>query len=244
MTAPAMLVWTLHRWPKAQYLAQALTIPTPAWTVPSLFVPVGGPEISAFEAAERPDLGELGTRLKALAKMAAAAAHRDRWVKQHLGEGILAGAFHPGVEMRDLVAMCERDGYRVVHIDDALAAPSEPSPEDDGLHDAFGPLRAKWTADGLDEETIIERTLALPLWKERHHSAAFFLLSRPEDWLVAARVAHRGGHQDALAVLARLVIELAQPVLLKRLASVAKEVPEVFAPEQVTQIERLIPVRR
>lgn len=239
-----MLVWTLHRWPKAQYLAQALSIPPQAWTIPSLFVPVGGPEISAFEAAERPDLGELGTRLKALAKLAAAAAHQDPWVKEHLGEGILAGAFHPGVEMADLVAMCERDGYRVVHIDDALATPGEPTIDDDGLHDAFGPMRAQWTADGLDEVAILERTLSLPVWNARHHGAAFFLLSRPEDWLVAARTAEREQQRDALAVLARLVVELAQPVLLKRLASVAKEVPGVLESNQLAQIERLIPIRR
>ena len=243
MTASAMLVWTLERWPKAQYLAQALSIPPQAWTIPSLFVPVGGPEISAFEAAERPDLGELGRGLTALAKLAAAAAHRDLWVKEHLGEGILAGAFHPGLPMRALVEMCERDGYRVVHIDEAMARRVE-SLVDDGLHDAHRSLRMKWMAEGRDDETILAKTLALPVWNERHHAAAFFLLSQPNDWPLVVRLARDLNQTAALTVLAELVIELAQPALLKRLSAVAIEAPEAFDAAQMARVERLIPVRR
>jgi len=243
MTAPAMLVWTLNDWPKAQYLAQALAIPPQAWSVPSLFVSVGGPEINAFEAAERPDLGELGRGLNALAKLAAAAAHRDPWVKEHLGEGILAGAFHPVLEMSALVEMCERDGYRVVHIEEAMAGREGALP-DDGLHDAFAPLRMQWMTEGLDDEAILARTLALPVWEERHHGAAFFLLSRPDDWSLMARLAKAEGHTAALAALAELVIGLAHPVLLKCFRAAAVEVEGAFDADQLARVERLIPVRR
>lgn len=244
MSAPVMLVWTLNDWPKAQYLAHALTIPPQAWSVPSLFVAVGGPEISAFEAAERPDLGELGRGLNALAKLAAAAAHRDPWVKTNLGEGILAGAFHPVLDMPGLVEMCERDGYRVVHIDEAMAARGEGELPDDGLHDAYAPLRLQWLQEGLGDEAILAKTLALPVWGERHHGAAFFLLSRPEDWVLVARMAQTGGHTAAVAALTELVIGLAHPVLLKRLRAVAAEVPEAFDADQLARVERRIPVRR
>ena len=92
-----MLVWHLRSWPKAQYLAQALGIPPAAWEIPFLFASLGGPEISVFEAYDKPELGGLTARLKALTKPLSQVAHKDMWARDHLfTSDQLAVAFHPG----------------------------------------------------------------------------------------------------------------------------------------------------
>lgn len=177
-----LIAWTLRTWPKAQYLARAMGIPPDAWEIPYLFVPIGGPELSVFEAMEKPELGGLTARLKALTKPLAAAAYTDPWIRSELiGESKLAVAFHPGVDLEQVRQMCTRDGYQVLDMASAIEARGEVALderlEEEGLLDGHARLRAAWP-----EEDIVHNTIALPVWPARHHSAAFYLASRIDSW--------------------------------------------------------------
>jgi hypothetical protein len=216
-TRPGLIVFSLRTWPKAQYLARALGIPTNAWDIPFLFAQLGGPELSVFEAMERPNLGGLTARLKALTKPLAAAAYTDPWVSSEvLGGGQVAVAFHPGVDSAQVREMSARDGYRVVDVADALTARRAELDEtlaNEGLLDGHAALRSRWLNDGMGD--VLERTVALPVWDRRHHSAAFYLASRPEDWPRLARI---DGAGDAMRALRDLVaVDIAHPVLTGRL---------------------------
>ena len=211
MSTHTLLLWNLRTWPKAQYLARALGIPAEAWEIPFLFAPLGGPELSIFEAMEKPELGGLTGRLKALTKPLAAAASTDPWVSHNIAQSKLAVAFHPGVSMAQAREMTTQDGYRVVGISEALAerrtAEIDPSLSDEGLIDQHARLRRTWA--GADDETIIANTLLLPVWEHRHHSAAFFLCAQAKAWRNLAP-----SPRDALEAL--ITEDIAHPVLTKR----------------------------
>jgi hypothetical protein len=215
-----MLVWTLRTWPKAQYVARALSIPPDAWEIPFLFAPLGGPEISVFEAMEKPELGGLTQRLRGLTKPLAAAAYTDPWIKSTLlAESKLALAFHPGVDAEQVQQMSTRDGYRVVDMATAMSERGDQlgseSLADEGLADRHAQLRAKWKAEGADDDALLRRTLALPVWDTAYHSAAFYLLSRVADW---PRIGELGSeHELAQRRLRELVSDVAHPVLSNRL---------------------------
>jgi hypothetical protein len=219
MSGLTMLVWSLRTWPKAQYLARALEIPAQAWEVPFLMVPVGGPEVSVFEAMERPNYGGLTERLKALTKPLAAAAYEDPWVKRSLlADSKLAVAFHTGASMALVAELSAKDGYRVMTMAEALAERGDDAEalgeglEGEGLLDAHGRMREAWT--GLEDDEVVRRTLALPVWSGRHHSAAFWLASRREDW---GRLRELGASEEAMAALSALVHEdLEHPVIVER----------------------------
>ena len=214
-------MFSLRTWPKAQYLAKALEIPPEAWEFPFLIVPVGGPEVSVFEAFERPNFGGLTERLKAMTKPLAAAAYEDPWVKRELlADSKLAVAFHSGTTVEVVRDLSARDGYRVMSMAEAMddrgtgAAEVEDDFEGEGLLDRHGWLRERWL--GVDDDEMLRRTLSLPAWSTRHHSAAFWLASRPGDW---SRLAELGARPAVMSALGELVTEdLAHPVLAKRWA--------------------------
>jgi len=216
-----MLVWSLRTWPKAQYLARALSIPPEAWEFPFLIVPVGGPEVSVFEAFERPNFGGLTERLKALTKPLAAAAYEDPWVKRELlAESKLAVAFHSGTSVEVVRELSLADGYRVVSMAEALAERGQSAADvgddfaSEGLLDRQGWLREQWL--GCDDDEMLRRTLALPPWSSRHCSAAFWLASRVDDW---ARLRELGASDQAMGALGGLIEDdLAHPVLTRRWA--------------------------
>lgn len=219
MSGLTMLVWSLRTWPKAQYLARALEIPAQAWEFPFLMVPVGGPEVSVFEAMERPNFGGLTERLKALTKPLAAAAYEDPWVKRALlAESKLAVAFHTGASMDLVRELSAKDGYRVVSMAEAMAERGDEvealddALEGEGLLDAHGRLRERWT--GLDDDEVVRRTLALPVWGRRHHSAAFWLASQRPFW---ERLRSLGASDEAMQALSALIREdLEHPVIVER----------------------------
>ncbi|MCA9617723.1 MAG: HAD family hydrolase, partial [Myxococcales bacterium] len=174
--SPAMLLWTLRSWPKAQPLARALQIPPEAWEIPFLFVAVGGPELSIFEARERPELGGLTARLKALTKPLAAAATSDPWVRDAIARGgRLAVAFQPGVDEDEVRRFSEGDGYRVWGIRAALEArgPFTPRLVDEGLADA-----CPWSTPAAIRQALA----SAEMWQARHHSAAFRLVEDVAGW--------------------------------------------------------------
>ena len=216
-----MLVFSLRTWPKAQYLARALEIPPEAWEFPFLIVPVGGPEVSVFEAFERPNFGGLTERLKAMTKPLAAAAYADPWVKREvLADSKLAVAFHTGTTLEVVRELSARDGYEVMSMAEAIEARGDDVADlgDDlggeGLLDRHGWLRDRWL--GVDDDEVLRRTLSLPTWSTRHHSAAFWLASRPADW---GRLAELGASAELMAALGGLVGEdLGHPVLATRWA--------------------------
>lgn len=211
---PVLVAWTLRTWPKAQYLARALEIPPAAWEIPYLFTALGGPELSVFEAMEKPELGGLTARLKALTKPLAAAAYADPWIKSELlGNSKLALAFHPGVDLDQLGEMCDRDGYRVVDMATALA---ERGPQvddalsDEGLVDGHAALRALW-ADS-DDDSVTARTLQLDVWSRHDHSAAFYLVSQRERWSAIRE------HTNAWRCVTELITtDIAHPALDRHL---------------------------
>ncbi len=210
-----MLIFTLRTWPKAQHLARALGIPVDAWEIPFLFVAVGGPELSVFEAMEKPELGGLTARLKALTKPLAAAAHDDVWVREHVrGESKIAVAFHPGVNLDQLREMSSRDGYDVVDMATALAARRATDVadnlDDEGLLDGFGRLSKDWP-----DADRVARTLALPAWHHHHHSAAFFLLGARWDDIDFTQ------HAEARDALKALGADVLHPVITRRLAKLS-----------------------
>ncbi len=243
-----MLVWTLRSWPKAQYLARALALPPEAWEIPFLFVKVGGPELSVFEARERPELGGVTGRLKALTKPLVAAAYGDPWARSEIfGEGQIAVAFHPGATLHEVRAMCTDDGYLVLGVDEALLrrgdAPLAADLHDEGLVDGHARLRGGWRDAGADDTEVLRRTLALPVWHRRDHSAAFFLASQPDAWKRAAEHARELGDDAPILALAELVLtELAHPVLARRLYAVAADIG--LPPSVVTRAAQLARLRR
>ncbi len=229
-----MLVWTLRTWPKAQYLARALEIPSDAWEIPYLFVPLGGPEVSVFEAMEKPELGMLTGRLRALTKPLAAAAYTDPWVKATLiGDSKLAVAFHPGVSAELVQEMSTRDGYRVVDMATAMSErtasskqqtagaeqPAEETLAREGLLDQHAEMRARWKAEGVDHDAMVARTLALPVWQTRHHSAAFYLASRLRDWPQSRELPWSSDAREALQALVRT--DIAHPLVTEQLQSLS-----------------------
>lgn len=234
-----MLVWTLRSWPKAQYLARALGIPPEAWEIPFLFVAIGGPELSVFEAMEKPELGGLTARLKALTKPLAGAAYADAWVRRELLAGSkLAVAFHPGVTVEEVRVMSERDGYRVLDMAAALSTQGSTDWHEEGLRDTHASCRAAWRDDGADDDELLSRTLALDVWASHHHSAAHYLASRHADWARVASLALSAGRAEALSALASLVLDAVQhPVLTKPFAALARE-PELAAVFDETTRER------
>jgi hypothetical protein len=182
---PGMLVCTIRSWPKAQYLALALGIPPAAWEIPFLFASLGGPEISVFEAYDKPELGGLTARLKALTRPFSEAVHRDKWARTTIfGTEQLAVAFHPGTDFDEVVKRGKEDGYRVYQMHEILkerTVPGSANPvgRDEGLEDWQGYRLARWRLTGEDDRTIYQNTLALD-WGD-FTSASFFLLSRLED---------------------------------------------------------------
>lgn len=247
-----MLLWTLRTWPKAQYLARALAIPAEAWEIPYLFVAIGGPELSVFEAMEKPELGGLTTRLKALTKPVAAAAYNDAWVREEVLAGSkLAVAFHPGVTAEQVREMSERDGYRVLDMAAAMTArgsiPHGDDWRDEGLSDAHATCRAAWREEGADDDELLARTLALDVWESHDHSAAHYLASRPADWPRLATLALAKDRGAALRALASLVLDAVEhPVLIKPLAALAArpELAGVFDDATRTRASELGRLRR
>ena len=218
-----MLVWTLRMWPKAQYLARAMGIPPDAWEIPYLFAPVGGPELSVFEAMDRPELGGLTQRLKALTKPLAAAAFEDPWVFGELLAGSkLAMAFHPGVDIEQVRTMSERDGYRVVGMAERLAEKRAISADmtDEGLIDGHAELRAAWRNKGMDDDAMVDNTVRLPVWSTRYHSAAFYLTSRTDAWGRIAELCSGQQEPNAATAVAELVrSDIEHRTLLNRLGA-------------------------
>ncbi|MEZ4441192.1 MAG: hypothetical protein R3B72_18980 [Polyangiaceae bacterium] len=212
--SPAMLLWTLRSWPKAQPLARALQIPPEAWEIPFLFVAVGGPELSIFEARERPELGGLTARLKALTKPLAAAATSDPWVRDAIARGgRLAVAFQPGVDEDEVRRFSEGDGYRVWGIRAALEArgPFTPRLVDEGLADA-----CPWSTPAAIRQALA----SAEMWQARHHSAAFRLVEDVAGW--GAFLAE--ATPEAADGLGGLVLDdLAHPVLALPLQRAAEE---------------------
>ncbi|MEM9693444.1 MAG: hypothetical protein AAGA56_12920 [Myxococcota bacterium] len=223
---PGMLVWTLRRWPKAQYLALALGIPPAAWDIPFLFAALGGPEISVFEAYDKPELGGLTNRLKALTRPLSEAVHRDRWARENLFQTEqLAVAFHPGTDFDEVVKRGREDGYRVEAMDDLLDERTTPASSGavgrhEGLEDWQSYRLARWRFSGLDDRAIYARTLAVEGWGEDFSSAGFFLLSRLEDLalLIELGDAQPPSHATRDWVVERLATlafeQLAHPSLL------------------------------
>lgn len=209
-----MLLWTLRSWPKAQPLARALQIPPEAWEIPFLFVAVGGPELSIFEARERPELGGLTARLKALTKPLAAAATSDPWVRDAIARGgRLAVAFQPGVDEDEVRRFSEGDGYRVWGIRAALEArgPFTPRLVDEGLADA-----CPWSTPAAIRQALA----SAEMWQARHHSAAFRLVEDVAGW--GAFLAE--ATPEAADGLGGLVLDdLAHPVLALPLQRAAEE---------------------
>jgi hypothetical protein len=225
MAGLTMLVWSLRSWPKAQYLARALGIPVDAWEFPFLLVPVGGPEVSVFEAMDRPNFGGLTERLKALTKPLAAAAYDDPWIKAELlADSKLAMAFHTGATVELVTELSRRDGYRVVTMAEALQARGDACAEDlhdEGLLDMHARWRRAWRVDGVKDEAILGETLKRGSWSTHLHSAAFFLASCP-DWSPVA------AHEQAADALAKLVLDdLEHPILARRLAKTSGFPPDV-----------------
>ena len=245
-----MLLWTLRTWPKAQYLARALGIPPDGWEIPYMFVAVGGPELSVFEAMEKPELGGLTTRLKALTKPLAGAAYEDPWVRREIiGESKLAVAFHPGVTVEQVREMSERDGYRVWEMPDAMTARADAVVGDDfaaeGILDGHARLRRR--SDGEDSDAVWQRTLALPAWPARHHSAAFHLAAQRDQWGHVARMAIAAGTRDPFTALAALILDDVQhAVLAKPLAMLASdpEVAGLFDDDVGERASQLVRLRR